>query len=177
MIDIVILALLLARQVTTRPLSDSFRLPAILVIVGLVEFAAFLMGGGQQFAEIVKGQRGFTTIHDAKTVAVALIGSLALAALFAALRAPTFRLWWRDGKVWRKGGAVTLVLWIVSLGAHLAYDDLIASNAALNGLGDATILLYFAVSLGLQRVFLARRASHIHPGDDSSDLPGARTAP
>ena len=108
-IDIVILALLLARQVTTRPLSDSYRLPAILVIIGLVEFAAFLMGGGKQFAEILKGQRAFTTIHDGKTVAVALVGSLALAALFAAIRAPTFRLWWQDGKCWRKGSALTLV--------------------------------------------------------------------
>lgn len=176
-IDIVILALLLARQVTTRPLSDSYRLPAILVVIGLVEFTAFLVGGGQQFAEILKGQRAFTTIHDGKTVAVALVGSLTLAALFAAIRAPTFRLWWQDGKCWRKGSALTLVLWIVSLGAHLAYDNLIAQNAALNGLGDATILLYFAVSLGLQRVFLARRASHIHPGDGSSHLQGARATP
>jgi hypothetical protein len=176
-IDIVILALLLARQVMTRPLSDSYRLPAILMIIGLVEFAAFLTGGGQQFAEILKGQRAFTTIHDDKTVAVALVGSLALAALFAAIRAPTFRLWWQDGKYWRKGSPVTLVLWIVSLGGHLAYDDLISKSASLNGLANATILLYFAVSLGLQRVFLARRASHIHPGDPSSNLPGTGIGP
>jgi hypothetical protein len=176
-IDIVLLVLLLARQVTTRPLSDSYRLPMILVIIGIVEFAAFVTGGGQQFAQIVKGQRSFMAIHGSKTVAVALIGSLALAALFAAIRAPTFRLWWQDGQYWRKGSALTLALWIVSLAAHLAYDDLVSRNAALNGLANATILLYIAVSLGIQRMLLGRRASHIARGDSPPSPPRAATTP
>jgi hypothetical protein len=160
-IDIVILVLLLARQVTTRPLSGGYRLPLILLIVGLFEFAAFLLGGGQQLAEVLKGQRSFPTVHDGSTVVAALAGSLVIAALSAAVRAPTFRLWWQDGQCWRKGTAVTLVLWIVSLAAHLGYDDLISRSSALRGLGNVTVLLYFAVSLGFQRMFLAARASRI----------------
>jgi hypothetical protein len=34
---------------------------------------------------------------------------------------------------WRKGTAVTLVLWIVSLAAHLGSDDLISHSSALRG--------------------------------------------
>jgi hypothetical protein len=159
-IEVLILALLLARQVTTRPLSDGYRLPLILVVVGLFEFGAFLFGGGQQLAQFLKGHRSLATIHDGPAVAAALIGSLAIAALSAAVRAPTFRLWWQDGRYWRKGTAVTLVLWIASLAAHLVYDDLISHSSA-SGLGNATILLYVAVSLGVQRVFLAARATRI----------------
>jgi len=160
-IDVVLLALLLARQVTTRPLSGGYRLLLILVIVGLFEFAAFLLGGGQDLAQFLKGHRSLATIHDGSTVVAALIGSLVIAALSAAVRAPTFRLWWQDGRYWRKGTAVTLVLWIASLAAHLVYDDLISHSSALRGLGNATILLYFSVSLGIQRMFLAARASRI----------------
>jgi len=169
-IDIVVLALLLARQVMTRPLSGGYRLPLILLIVGLFEFAAFLLGGGQQLAQVLKGQRPFVTIHDGSTVVAALAGSLVIAGLSAAVRAPTFRLWWQDGQYWRKGTAVTLVLWIVSLAAHLVYGDLISHNSAVRGLGNVTILLYFAVSLGIQRIFLAARASRIPRSNRASGL-------
>jgi predicted Co/Zn/Cd cation transporter (cation efflux family) len=160
-IGLAVLALLLARQVTTRPLSGGYRLPLILVIVGLFEFAAFLLGGGQQLAQFLKGHRSVVTIHDGSTVVVALAGSLVIAALSAAVRARTVRLWWQDGQYWRKGTAVTLVLWIASLAAHLLYDDLISRSSQLRGLGSATILLYFAVSLVIQRMFLGMRASRL----------------
>jgi hypothetical protein len=169
-IDVVVLALLLARQVTTRPLSGGYRLPLILIVVGLFEFAAFLVGGGQQLAQVLKGQRSFPAIHDGSTVVVALAGSLVIAGLSAAVRAPTFRLWWQNDQYWRKGTAVTLVLWIVSLAAHLVYDDLISHSSSLRGLGNATVLLYFAVSLGIQRMFLTARASRIPQGNGISGL-------
>jgi hypothetical protein len=167
-IDVVVLALLLARQVTTRPISGGYRLPLILVIVGLFEFGAFLFGGGQQLAQFLKGHRSLTTVHDWSIVVAALIGSLVIAALTAAVRAPTFRLWWRDGQYWRKGTPITLLLWIVSLAAHLVYDDLISRSSAPRGLGNATILLYFAVSLAIQRLFLAARVARIPHGNGAS---------
>ncbi len=80
----------------------------------------------------------------------------------------TFRLWRQDGQYWHKGNALTLVLWAVSLGAHLGYDALIAGHAGLSGLGGPTTFLYFAVSLAVQRWFLAIRASRIRRNDGSS---------
>jgi hypothetical protein len=163
-IDLAALAWLLARQVTARPLSGGYTLPLILGIVGLFEFGAYLMGGGQQLASFLKGHRSFSTIPDGKTVVAAVAGSLILAVVTGAIRAPTVRLWWQDGQYWRKGSWVTLVLWIVSLGAHLGYDALIAHSTGRAAVGDATMLLFFAVSLTAQRVVLTARARRIPRG-------------
>ena len=155
--DLAVLVFVLAGQVRAKPLS-SFRLPLILVVIGAFEAAAFLVGGGQRLADILKGQRSFAvTVPDGKTAIVALTGSLVIAAVGAAIRVPTFRLWWQDGQYWRKGTAVTVALWLVSLGAHLLYEGFTARDSALSGLGAATTVLYFGVSLGVQRVLLAAR--------------------
>ena len=57
----------------------------------------------------------------------------------------------------RRGTWLTAVLWIVSLAAHLGYDDLVAGHVAgKNGgnVGDATIVLYLVVTLTVQRFML-----------------------
>jgi hypothetical protein len=163
-IDLAVLAWLLTRQVTARPLSGGYTLPLILGIVGLFEFGAYLMGGGQQLASFLKGHRSFTTIPDGKTILAAVAGSLILAVATGAIRAPTVRLWWQDGQYWRKGSWVTLTLWIISLGVHLGYDALIAHSTGKAAIGDASLLLFFAVSLTAQRLILAARARGIPRG-------------
>jgi hypothetical protein len=160
-IDLVALTWLLTRQIRARPLSGSYKIPLILAVVGLAEFGAFLLGGGQQLAAFLKGHQSFTTIPDGKTILAAVAGSLVLAVVTGAIRAPTIRLWWQDGQYWRRGTWVTLILWIISLGAHLGYDALIAHSTGEAEVGDATMLLFFAVSLTAQRVILAARARRI----------------
>jgi hypothetical protein len=160
-IDLIALAWLLTRQIRARPLSESYTVPLILAVVGLLEFGAYLMGGGQQLAAFLKGHRSFATIPDGKTVLAAVAGSLILAVVTGAIRAPTVRLWWQDGQYWRQGTWVTLTLWIVSLGAHLGYDALIAHSTGKAAIGDSTMLLFFAVSLTAQRVILTARAHRI----------------
>jgi hypothetical protein len=163
-IDLAALVWLLSRQVRTRLLKESYKIPVILGIVGLVEFGAFVMGGGQQFASFLKGQRSFSTIADGRIILAAVAGSLVLAAVTGALRAPTVRLWRQDGQVWRRGTWLTAVLWIVSIGAHLGYDALIAHGTGKAEIGDATMLLFFAVSLTVQRWMLTARAHRIPLG-------------
>jgi hypothetical protein len=163
-IGVIALAWLLTRQIRARPLSESYTVPVILAVVGLAEFAAFLMGGGQQFASFLKGHRSFTTIPDGKTILIAVAGSLVLAVVTGAIRAPTVRLWRQDGQYWRQGTWVTLTLWIVSLAAHLGYDALIAHGTGQAAIGDSTLLLFFAVSLTAQRVLLTSRARRIPRG-------------
>jgi hypothetical protein len=160
-IDLAALLWLLARQVRTRPLKESYKIPIILGIIGLLEFGAFVMGGGQQLASFLKGQRSFATIPDGRTIVIAVAGSLVLAAVTGALRAPTVRLWRQDGQIWRKGTWVTVVLWIVSIGVHLGYDAVIAHGTGKADIGDATMLLFFAVSLTVQRWLLTARAHRI----------------
>jgi hypothetical protein len=145
-IGIVVLAVLLSRQLVTRRLSENYRLSAILGILGIVEFADFLSGHP----------------HDGGGIAVAVAGSLVLAAGFGAVRALTVRVWRENGQLLRRGTWLTAALWIVSLAAHLGYDYLVAGHVTgKNGgnVGNATILLYLVVTLFVQRFIMLNRAA------------------
>jgi hypothetical protein len=145
-IGIVVLVLFLGIQLRTRRLSESYRLSIILAVIGIVEFANFLKGHPD----------------DDGAIAVALIGSLVIAAVFGAIRALTVRVWRENGQLLRKGTWITAVLWILSLAAHLGYDDLVAGHiTGKNGgnVGDATVLLYLVVTLTIQRFILLNRVA------------------
>ncbi|HEY6494111.1 MAG TPA: hypothetical protein VIZ43_12605 [Trebonia sp.] len=146
-IGIAVLALLLSRQLVTRRLSENYRFSLILAIIGIVEFATFLKSHP----------------NDDGGIAEAVVGSLVIAAVFGAVRALTVQVWrGPDGQLLRKGTWVTALLWIISLAAHLGYDDLVAGHiAGKNGssVGDATILLYLVVTLTIQRFILLRRVA------------------
>ena len=100
-IGVAVLALLIYRQLRTRPVNASgLRLAAIIGVIGLVEAYAF----------VEKHHVGAVTY-------AALLGSLALAAVFGVLRATTVRIWLQDGQPWSRGSWVTASLWIVALAA------------------------------------------------------------
>lgn len=146
-ISILIAAYVVYRQVTTQRLQENYRLPLILGILGIIEFVAFLNGHP----------------HDDGGIAAAVAGSLVIAAALGAVRALTVQVWRQDGQLLRKGTWVTAALWVVSFGAHLGYDYLVAGHvtAGRNGgnVGDATILLYLVVTLAVQRYVLMTRAA------------------
>ncbi len=145
-IGIVVLVLLLSRQLVTRRLSESYRLSIVLAIIGIVEFANFLKGHPK----------------DDGGIAAALAGSLVIAAVFGAVRALTVRVWREEGLLLRKGTWLTAVLWVLSLAAHLGYDELVAGHiSGKNGgnVGDATVLLYLVVTLTIQRLVLLNRVA------------------
>jgi hypothetical protein len=79
------------------------------------------------------------------------------------IRALTVRVWRQDGQLLRRGTWLTAVLWVISLAAHLGYDDLVAGHATAgkNGgnVGDATVVLYLVVTLTVQRYLLLARAA------------------
>jgi hypothetical protein len=163
-IGLAVLALILVNQLRARPLDNSPVLPLILAVIGLLEFGVLFEGGVDQFQAVVKGQHAFVFPSDTRKLLIALTGSLVLAAIGAGVRVPTFRLWRQDGRVWRKGRMVTAVLWIASLGAHLGYDAWVGRDSDLAQLGSVTMLLYFAITLGIQRLFLGARASRLRNG-------------
>jgi hypothetical protein len=161
-IGLLVLALLLSRQLMTRRLSESYRLSVVLAVIGLVEFATFLKGHPTDDSRIV----------------IAVAGSLVLAAVFGAARALTIRVWrGENGQLLRKGGWLTAVLWILTVAAHLGYDQLVAGHiTGKNGgnVGDATVLLYLVVSLTIQRfVLLNRVARQEAAGQLAVDTPSA----
>jgi hypothetical protein len=152
LVDVVVgagvLALLIYRQLTARPVSASgLRIIAILAVVGLLETSQFLQGN----------QAGAVTY-------AALGGSLVLAAVFGALRASTVRIWLQGGHAWSKGNWLTASLWVAALAAHLGYDELVARGHGAGSVGTATVVLYLAVSLGVQRVIVQQRAHRLQAG-------------
>ena len=163
-IDIVlglaVLALLIYRQLSARPVNASaLRLIVVLAVIGVVQTYQFL-----------------SKDHAHPLTYAAIGGSLVLAAIFGWLRAGTVRVWLADGQVWSQGNWLTATLWIASLAAHLGYDILVAHGPGARGLGTATIVLYLAVSLGFQRVLVLQRAHRLQLGDPAAlgklDSPG-----
>jgi len=157
LIGLMVLAFILYRQLQTRPVRDNMRLPLIIAIIGVVQLVQYLQHG-----------------HHGAGVAVALAGSLVLAAVFGAIRAPTVRVWVDGGQAWRQGTWLTAVLWVVSLGVHLGYDYLVEGKGSQSGLGSASLLLYFGVTFTIQRLILQARARRI--ADTSPQHTGALTA-
>jgi hypothetical protein len=87
-----------------------------------------------------------------------------LATVFGALRAATVRLWLQDRQAWSKGNWLTASLWVAARAAHLGYDALVAHGHGDSNVGAATVILYLAVSLGIQRVIVQQRANRLQPG-------------
>jgi hypothetical protein len=156
-LGVVVLGLLIYRQVIARPINaGGLRLIVILAVIGVVETVGYL----QKY-------------HGGPGTYAALGGSLVLAAVFGVLRAGTVRLWMQDGQAWSKGNWLTGLLWIVALGAHLGYDALVAHGHGSGGdVGTATVVLYLAVSLGVQRLVAQYRASRMGLAPVSSPGPG-----
>jgi hypothetical protein len=145
LIGVALAVLLGFRQLRAQPLNASFRLPLIFGIIGVIELVEYLG----------KHRPGGTAVG-------ALIGSLAAAAVFGALRAATIHLWVQDGQPWRKGNWLTVVLWVVSLAAHFGIDYLIDPHNPNGGLAGSTILIYLAVTYTVQRWIMTARAQRMH---------------
>jgi hypothetical protein len=160
-LGVLVLGLLIVRQLRTRPVnSSSARLMLVLGVIGLVETVQF-----------------FDHHHGAGSFAVAaLAGSLVLAAIFGVLRASTTRIWLQNGQAWSKGNWLTAVLWVLAVAAHLGYDALVDTHHGLSGLGNATIVLYLAISLGVQRMIVAQRAQRLG-GGPAGPAPSYGTGP
>ena len=150
LIALAVVGLLLYRQLTPRLVKTDGggRLMLILGIVGLVQLTEFVQTSGWV------GGFGIGL----------LVVSLLLGAGFAVVRAYSVRVWQDvSGAWWRRGNALTLVLWLLSIGSHFGVDALAGWLAGpgydIQGLGNASLLLYVAISLGLQNLLVAHRVA------------------
>jgi hypothetical protein len=154
-IGVAVLGVILYRQMQARPVRANMRLPLILAIIGIIQLIDFLQHG----------------THDTTKVAVALAGSLVLAAITAAVRALTVRIWIDNGQAWRQGNWLTALLWVVSIGLHLGYDYLVLGNGSQSGVASASLLLYFAVTYTIQRLIQQARAQRIGGANQNTSAP------
>lgn len=139
-----VLAWLLWRQRQKRLVREDRRpvVLLILLVLGILQLSTYL-GSASTSALVI----------------ALLVGSLVLAAGFGVVRALSVRLWRQDGQLWRQGTWLTVGLWVVAIGVHIGLDALFDGPA--KGLGAASILLYLAVSLGVQRLVVQSRASRL----------------
>ena len=138
-IGLAVLVWVVWNQMRTRPLTARrTRLAGILGIIGVVQLAGVAQG------------------HPVGATAWALLlVGLAAGAAIGVWRAFTMRMWVQDGVTVVRGTWLTAVLWLVSVALHVGID-LLAPSALTTG--SASILLFVAVSLGVQALALTRRA-------------------
>lgn len=158
-IGLIVVGLLLIRQMQPRPAKEtsSIRIVLILRVIGIIE---------------MKSAIGSHTVAAA-TVALPVVSLLAGAGL-GAIRAATVRIWRdQDGSAWRQGTVLTAALWLASLATHLVMDAVIDHSTRIAALGTSSILLYLAVTLGVQREIVRWRAGRHTPGDGSAPRMGS----
>lgn len=144
LIGAAVLIYVLARQVQKRTVKEDSRplIFLILAVVGVVEAGQFIKA------------------HPVGSEAILLtVASLAIAAVFGVIRAFTMHLWRDNGQLFRQGNVLTIVLWLVAIAIHIGGDTLIDTSA--KGLSTSTLLLYLAVSLGVQQVVVRYRATQL----------------
>jgi hypothetical protein len=145
-IGVAVLGLLIYRQLQARPVRGNQRLVLVLTVIGVILAVQYI-----------------EKLHSLSAAISALAGSLVLAAVFGAVRAATVRIWMQDGQPWVQGNLLTAALWILALGAHLGYDYLVGQHKDISGIGNATLILYLAVTLGVQRLIVVLRARRLDP--------------
>jgi hypothetical protein len=150
-IGLLVLVIILRRQLRARPVNAD-RPATIFFILGIVGIA-----------QIVDAWRDHAPVSGGITL---LALSLVVAAGFGVWRATSVRLWRDGGQLWQQGTPLTITLWVLAIGVHLGVDVLghviePAHSAAATSVTDtlsASILAYIAVSFGVQRVVVGRRA-------------------
>ncbi|MGW7247854.1 hypothetical protein [Streptomyces decoyicus] len=147
-IALVVVGLVVRQQLRTRPVrrNGSLIAPAVLGVLGASGIAFGI-------ASVIK-------YHPLTMLPVVLlVASLAVAAVFGAVRAGTIRVWrGPQGEVLRKGTAATTGLWLASVGVHIGLGLWIDHAVGTGLLGTASLYAYLAIGLGTQNLLVRGRA-------------------
>jgi hypothetical protein len=147
-IDVVVLAWILYRQRSVRrvPLRFGAQLPVLIAVFGVIQFV------------------DFTDTHNVRlSVLGVTLASVAIGGgLLGALRAYTVRLYGGPGgRVLRQGTWLTMGLWLVSIALHFGAFSLVHALHGSTGIASASLLLYLAVSVGVQNNVVRHRARRL----------------
>jgi len=163
-IDAAVVAWILYRQRAIRrvPLRFGPQLPVLIAVFGVIQFI------------------DYTDTHRVSFgVLGTVLASVAVGAgLMGVLRGYTVRLWGGPGgRVLRQGTWLTMALWLVSIAVHYGAFGLVHALHGPTGVASASLLLYLAVSVGVQNNIVRQRARRLvqlgGPIDVSSEPIGA----
>jgi hypothetical protein len=143
-IDAGALAWVLYRQRRVRRVRLRFsgRIPIVLSLIGLFQFLHY------------------TETHSlGAKVSALVIGSFVIGGtIFGVIRAATVRLVSLPKGVAQQATWLTIGLWLVSVGLHSSLIGVVSSLHGPDGVLAASVLLYLAVSLGVQNTVVHHRA-------------------
>ncbi|HVA06210.1 MAG TPA: hypothetical protein VNG12_05645 [Acidimicrobiales bacterium] len=139
-LDVLILAYFLTRQLRVRivPRQPRLQFPMFIGVLGLIELVSYT------------GDHPVTSSEYVWLLGTLLVGAV----LLGALRALTVRIWVASNWVVRQGNWLTMALWALSIGLHFVRG----SGTTGGGVESASLLLYFAVTYGVQNYVVHRRA-------------------
>jgi hypothetical protein len=163
-LDVVVVAWLLWRQRKVRRVWPrlTLRLAVVLGVIGLAELLTYT------------GRHHPT----AEAIGILVLSFAVGAAALGALRGLTVKLWRTGPVVLRQGTWFTIVLWVVSLALHVAFGGWLDSLHGQSGLASASLLLWLAVTYGVQKAVVHRRAEGLlaeaGPIDARSETLGGR---
>jgi hypothetical protein len=148
LVDTVVVAWLLLRQRSIRRVRANLNVPVLLSVFGVVQFFRF------------------TQTHSLSVAQVVLVlGSLAVAGTaLGVLRASTVQIWRAPGTLRVQGPLVsrgtwaTVALLAASVGLHLAVGVGVVALGGPWGAAAGSLLLYLAVTMGVQRATVRHRA-------------------
>lgn len=147
-VGVLVLGFVVFRQLRKRPVREDGR-PTLLLVLGVLGVVDLVQ---------------FLDAHPVHATGIAtLAASLVLAAGFGVARAYTVRLWRENGTLYRQGTVITLVLWLVGIAVHFGADALIDGSGAAKGLASAALVLYIAVTFGVQWTAVRSRARAMVP--------------
>lgn len=140
LIGLLVLFIIFYNQIRVRQVRNDMKLifPVILIVFGLSNLKNYFNTHTLTFISLIS----------------ILISLFILAVAMGAIRAYTVKLWYKDSILFRQGTLLTIVLWIASSILHLAIDY--AGHT-----GQATLLIYYGITLFTQRLVVYSRSKHI----------------
>ena len=143
-LGLVVLTFVLLRQVRVRPVPRalSLRGPVVLGVIGLLTLTSYA------------GNHHVGSAAWAWVIGAMLVGAVGL----GVARGLSVRVWATENWVLRQGTAVTMMLWLVSLVIHFVGDAAGTHASGGAGLEGSSLLLYLALTLGVQNAVVQRRA-------------------
>lgn len=149
-VGVLILFVVIRRQLEAKAVRFKPRFFVILIVIGL---SSVWDAVNKQHLDLTKREAWLFGI-------VGLLG----AAIFAALRAWSYKYWVNDDQVvMRQGNWLTIVWWIVGIGVHIFADRLWTGSSA-------TLLLYLGITLLIQRGIVWWRGSIKYPTEIGNNI-------